>query len=141
MTDINKVVLIGRLTRDGELTYTKSGYPILKMALAVNLARKQNEQWVDEASFFEAVLWGRRGETLASYTTKGKQVSIDGHLRQERWENAQGERRSRVVIDVDNLQLLGGGERKKQESGVNQFVSEVHKSAEPAGNFKDDVPF
>jgi single-strand DNA-binding protein len=108
MADLNHVVLIGRLTRDAELKYTANGQAVCKFSIAVNRRRKSGEQWVDEPNFFDVVLWGRQGETLNQYLVKGKQVGVDGELRQDRWEQ-DGQNRSRVEIVASNLQLLGGG--------------------------------
>ena len=104
--DINKVLQVGRLTRDAELAYTNSGYALCKFSIAVNRRRKQGEQWVDEAHYFDIQLWGRRGEGLHPYLAKGTQVAIEGALRQERWEQ-DGLKRSRVTIEAINVQLLG----------------------------------
>ena len=108
MADINKVILVGRITRDSELAYTGGGYPILKFSIAVNRRRKQGDQYVDEASFFDIRLWGKFAEALKPYTDKGQAVAIDGTLKQERWETQSGDKRSRVVIDASYIQLLGG---------------------------------
>lgn len=107
MQDLNHVVLIGRLTRDAEIKYTGSGTPVTRIGLAVNRRRKSGDGWIDEASFFDVVLWGRMGESLSQYLTKGKQVAIDGELRQNRWEQ-NGQKRSKVEVVANNLQLLGG---------------------------------
>lgn len=107
MADVNHVVLIGRLTRDSELKYTANGMPVCKFAIAINKRRKQGEQWVDEANFFDIVLWGRSGESLNQYLVKGKQVAIEGELHQNRWEQ-DGQTRSKVEVVATNVQLLGG---------------------------------
>ncbi|MDR2210451.1 MAG: single-stranded DNA-binding protein [Spirochaetaceae bacterium] len=107
MADLNHVMLIGRLTRDAELKYTAGGQAVCKFSIAVNRRRKSGDQWVDEASFFDIVLWGRQGESLNQYLVKGKQVGVDGELRQDRWEQ-DGQNRSKVEIVANNIQLLGG---------------------------------
>ncbi len=109
MADVNRVVLVGRLTRDAELRYTASGLPVCNFAVAVNRRRKNGDEWVEEASFFDIVLWGRQGESLNQYLVKGKQVAIDGELRQNRWEQ-DGQSRSRVEVVANNIQLLGSGQ-------------------------------
>ena len=114
--DINKIMLVGRLTRDAELAYTNSGYALCKFSIAVNRRRKQGEQWVDEAHYFDIQLWGRRGEGLHPYLAKGTQVAIEGALRQERWEQ-DGLKRSRVTIEAINIQLLGGNRNGSGNSG------------------------
>lgn len=122
MADVNHVVLIGRLTRDAELKYTSGGMAVCKFALAVNKRRKQGEQWVDEANFFDIVLWGRSGETLNQYLVKGKQVAVEGELHQNRWEQ-EGQSRSKVEIMANNVQLLGGGPGGPGGSGASGSMS------------------
>ncbi len=109
MADVNRVVLVGRLTRDAELRYTASGLPVCNFSIAVNRRRKNGDEWVEEASFFDIVLWGRQGESLNQYLVKGKQVAIDGELRQNRWEQ-DGQSRSRVEVVANTIQLLGSGQ-------------------------------
>lgn len=106
-TDLNHVTLIGRLTRDAELKYTSAGFAISTFSIAVNRRRKNGEQWIEEASFFEVNLYGKSAESLKPYLVKGKQVAVDGELRQDRWEQ-DGQPRSKVVIAANNVQLLGG---------------------------------
>jgi single-strand DNA-binding protein len=108
MADLNHVVLIGRLTRDAELKYTANGQAVCKFSIAVNRRRKNGDQWVDEANFFDIVVWGRQGESLNQYLVKGKTVGIDGELRQDRWEQ-DGQNRSKVEIMAGNVQLLSSG--------------------------------
>jgi single-strand DNA-binding protein len=107
MADLNQVMMIGRLARDAELKYTAEGTAVCKMSLAVNRKKKSGDTWVDEASFFEVVLWGRQGEALKPYLIKGKQVGVAGELRQDRWEQ-DGQNRSKVQILANSIQLLGG---------------------------------
>lgn len=76
MADINHVTLVGRLTRDAELKYTNSGQAVSNIALAVNQRRRREDQWVDEAHFFDCVVWGRTAEVLNQYLVKGKQVGL-----------------------------------------------------------------
>ncbi len=108
MQDLNHVMLIGRLTRDAELKYTNGGMPITKLGLAVNRRKKSGDNWTEEANFFDIVVFGRMGEALNPYLVKGKQIAVDGELRQNRWEQ-NGQKRSKVEITANNLQLLGGG--------------------------------
>ena len=144
MTDLNQVVLVGRLTRDAELKYTNSGFAILKFSLASNRSIKRDDNWQEEVSFFNAVIFGKRAESLAQYMLKGKQIGIAGELRQDRWEQ-EGQSRSRVEIVVNNLQFLGG-----KGSGASS-ASYTPPTESPAGNqvdappmaddFNDDIPF
>ncbi len=107
MADINRVIIVGRLTRDAELKYTSGGSPVAKFGLAVNRRRKVGDQWEEEANFFDVVVWGRTAEALNQYLVKGKQIGVEGELRQDRWEQ-DGQKRSRVEIVASNIMLLGG---------------------------------
>jgi single-strand DNA-binding protein len=122
MADLNHVVLIGRLTRDAELKYTANGQAVCKFSVAVNRRRKSGDQWVDEANFFDIVLWGRQGEALNQYLVKGKLVGVDGELRQDRWEQ-DGQNRSKVEIVANNLQLLGGSPGSGGGNGTASYGS------------------
>ena len=141
MADINHVVLVGRLTRDAELKFTSGGQAVCKFSIAVNRRRKQGDQWVDEPSFFDIVLWGRQGETLNQYLVKGKQIGVDGELRQDRWEQ-DGQKHSRVEVVANNLQLLGSG--SGNYAGASSFGNrqESKETVDNNGdNFTDDIPF
>jgi single-strand DNA-binding protein len=108
MADVNHVVLVGRLTRDAELKYTPSGFPISTFSLALNRKKKNGDQWVEEAHYFDVELFGKSAESLKTYLVKGKQIAVEGELRQDRWEQ-DGQKRSKVKIAASNVQLLGGG--------------------------------
>lgn len=146
--DINKVILVGRLTRDAEQSYTQSGFALLKFSLAVNRNKKQGDQWTEEASFFDITLFGRRGEALANYLTKGKQIAVEGQLKQDRWEAQDGSKRSKVVIDATDVQLLGNShgdnvDSRGQSGPRSQRPDPAARSPEgpPSANFTDDIPF
>ena len=83
--DINHIMIIGRLTRDADLKYTSGGFAISNFSIAVNRRRKNGDQWIEEANFFEINLYGKSAESLKPYLIKGKQVAVDGELRQDRW--------------------------------------------------------
>jgi single-strand DNA-binding protein len=151
MADVNHVILIGRLTRDAELKYTAGGVACCKFSIAVNKSRKQGESWVKETSFFDIVLWGKQGESVNQYLVKGKQVAVEGELHQNRWEK-NGQNFSKVDINANNVQLLGGG-ANGQESAPSQGSAYQKRAPEPVeqelplsddGNppdFPDDIPF
>ena len=135
MADINRVILVGRLTRDAELKYTGSGIPVCTFSIAVNRRRKNGETWEDEASFFDIVLWGRMGETLNQYLVKGKQVCVEGELRQNRWEQ-DGQPRSKVEIIATNFQLVGGNPGGASMSAGNAGSSGYSGSSQNGGNYQ-----
>ena len=120
MKDINTVVLTGRITKDPELKYTSGGTAIMSFSLAVNYSKKQGEQWVDEVSFFDCNYFGKAAESVKQYMTKGQMVAIEGELRQERWEK-DGLARSKVVINVANLRLVGGQKAENSTPVYNAY--------------------
>ena len=121
MADINHVVLVGRLTRDAQLKYSNSGLAITEFSIAVNAQRKQGDQWVDEANFFDVTVFGRQGEAIQRYLVKGKQVGVDGRLKQDRWQNQEGQNRSKVTVVANNVMLLGGGQGGSAPTGPDDF--------------------
>lgn len=110
MTDLNHVVLIGRLTRDlgtdeRSFGYVSNGQARANVSIAVNRSRKSGDQWIDEANYFDVTIWGKQAEALKPYLTKGKMIAVDGYLKQDRWEK-DGQKQSRVSIVANNVQLL-----------------------------------
>lgn len=140
MADINHVILVGRLTRNAELKYTNSGAPVAKFSIAVNQRRKKDDQWVDEAHFFDIVLWGKTAESLNPYLVKGKQVGIEGQLRQNRWEQ-EGQARSKVEISATNVMLLGAKVGTQTPDAPPPEGKEFPESPSSAEHFEDDIPF
>ena len=106
-SDINSVVIVGRLTRDVELKYMNNGNAVASMSIAVNRSKKEGDQWVSEAHFFDVSYFGKGAEAVKPYLTKGKHIAVQGSLRQNRWEK-DGQKQSRVVIVADSVELLGG---------------------------------
>lgn len=109
MANINTVTIVGNLTKDMELKYTAGGMAIGTFTIAVNRDIKRDGEWVKEAAFFEVSAFGKQPENLKPYMTKGKQVGIEGFLKQDRWVDQQTQQnRSKVTIVANNIQLLGG---------------------------------
>jgi len=155
MTDMNHVTLIGRLTRDvgadeRSFAYLPSGQARANVSIAVNRSRKNGDQWVDEVSYFDVTIWGKQAESLKPYLTKGKQIAIEGYLRQDRWEK-DGQKQSRVTITATNVQLLGGKSDGNQQNGGYVPKFQPKSNSEPdmdsapfggdTGAFPEDIPF
>jgi len=144
MAGINHVVLVGNLTRDAELKFTNAGLAISKFSLAVNRRTKKGDTWQDEVDFFDAVFMGKGAEAVSQYLLKGKQVGIQGELRQNRWEQ-EGQKRSKVEVFVTNLQLLGGGRGGQaapvEPGGGEQAAPGSQAPGTSADDFNDDIPF
>ena len=153
MADLSVAVLVGRLTKNAELRYANSGQAICVFSVATSSRKKKGDQWIDEASFWDVELWGKQGESLNQYLVKGKQVAIEGTMRQDRWEK-DGVSRMKVIINAQSVQLLGGGQDvrntsqtpdKKEEPRRQSPYAPDGEQATPrvgtADDFSDDIPF
>ena len=148
--DTNMVIIVGRLTRDAELKYTNSGAAITNISVANTKVRKNGDQWEEDTNFFEATLFGRQGEALNQYLQKGQQVSLTGELDYQSWEK-DGQKRSKVVIKVNNVQLLGGKKDNSNGGGSTNINNSYNKPVnnKPSydnngpnnANFEDEIPF
>ena len=143
MASYNRVVLVGNVTRDIELRYTPSGTAVTDLGLAVNERVKRNEQWVEEAHFFDVTLWGRTAEVAAEYLSKGSSVLIEGRLKLDRWEQ-DGKKRSKIQIVGEKMQMLGGrGGGGSRPSGphASTAAAGVESASSQGPPPEDEVPF
>jgi single-strand DNA-binding protein len=142
--DINRVTLVGRLTRDPELRHLPSGNPVLQLGLAVNGRQKDDAgNWTDKPNFFDIKVFGNQAESLAQHLAKGRRVGIDGRLDWSSWEAQDGSKRSKVEVVAFQVQFLdsrgegeGGGERPFVPAGAQQENADFASSAAD-----DDIPF
>jgi len=142
--NINRVVLVGNLTRDPELKHLPSGTALCSLRLAVNTRRKdESGQWTDKPNYFDVSVWGAQGENCAQYLAKGRPVAIDGRLEWREWDATDGSgKRQAVEIVAENVQFLGS--RDSAGGGEPQFVpaGAAGESADfPASSADDDIPF
>lgn len=115
MNDINSCILIGRLTRDGELTYTQNGKAKLAFSLAVNRSIKQGDQWADDTAFFDVTCWGIMAEGLKQRIGRGSLVGVVGRLCQDRWkDNQTGQNRTKIYILAESVEVLKGLQKDGQ---------------------------
>src|SRR5438876_2002192 len=141
--DINRVTIVGRLTRDPELAHLPSGTAVLKLGVAVNGRQKdEGGNWIDKPNFFDVKVFGNQADALNNHLAKGRRVGVDGRLDWSSWEAQDGSKRSKVEIVAQSVQFLdsrgdgnGGGER--------QFVPAAAAAAEAdfAAAPEDDIPF
>ena len=143
--DINRVTIVGRLTRDPELRHLPSGTAVLQLGVAVNGRQKDDGgNWIDKPNFFDVKVFGNQADTLNTHLSKGRRIGVDGRLDWSSWEAQDGSKRSKVEIIAQSVQFLdsrgeGGGD------GERQFVP----AAATAGNedfggsasADDDIPF
>lgn len=137
-SDINVTVFSGRLTRDAELKYSDTGTAVCSFSVASNYSRKQGDQWIEEVSYFDCVMFARRAEALHKYLTKGQQVVIDAEARQDRWEK-DGQKRSKIKFYVQDIKLVGS----KSDSGRAPDGTQPGDMGYTGSgaDFEDDVPF
>ena len=137
---INRVVVTGNLTRDPELSATAGGMSILKMGIAVNDRRKnqQTGEWEDSPNFFDVVVFGTRGESLSRFLSKGSKVAIEGKLRWHSWETPEGDKRSKVEIIADDIEFMSS--RNEGGGGGGGNYSAPAPGPKPE-TFEDDIPF
>jgi single-strand DNA-binding protein len=150
MANINRVVLVGNLTKDPELRHTPSGTAVCKLRLAVNTRQKDPQgNWGDKPNYFDVTVWGNQGESCAQYLSKGRPVGVDGRLDWREWDAQDGSKRQAVEIIADNVQFLGSREGGGEGggSGGNQFVPAAAAAESNAdfgtagGGADDDIPF
>ena len=144
---MNKVLLIGRLTRDPELRYTGNNTPVATFSIAVN-RDFQNQQGEREADFFNIVVWRKQAENVKNYLTQGSQVAIDGRLQTRSYDDQNGQKRYVTEVVANNVEFLGS---KNSSSNTNNNTGSNAKAEptpydfgdapEPKGTDVDSNPF
>jgi single-strand DNA-binding protein len=136
---LNKVFLIGRLTRDPEIRFLPSGSQITSFSIAVNRAykTKDSDEWKEETYYIDIDTFGYLAERLGKQLSKGTQILVEGSLRQDRWETQTGEKRSKIKVVADKVSLLSGKGTQKEEEVP------PPEAKEPIEDFSsdEDVPF
>ncbi len=158
-TDFNRVILIGRLTRDVDLRQIQSGTSIASFSIANNRSYVTGSgEKREEVSFFNCILWGKQGEAFAKYVKKGHRVAVEGRLQQRSWQDKDGNNRSTVEIVADSFQFLEtrqDGNRQESSGYGSSFLQQQNAPAPydgPAPDYgrsenvsdafnDDDIPF
>ena len=148
MPNYNKVILMGRLTRDPEVRYVSSGTPVAGLGLAVNRRWKNQEgQMQEETTFVDVDAFGRQAETIGQYLKKGRPVMVEGRLKLDQWDDKQtGQKRSKLGVVLENFQFLdsrGEGGGGGDSSGYSQPEPSSGTPSGGGGSVPedDDVPF
>jgi len=143
MASLNRVILVGNLTKDPEVKSTPDGTSVANLRMAVNRpwTNKQGER---EADYFTIVAWRKLAELCSQYLSKGSPVAIEGRLQTRSWETQEGQKRSTVEIVADNIQFLsrgaGGNDYQADQSSSQQDSSNLEPVAAPAANDTEDLP-
>lgn len=128
MADLNRVLLIGRLTRDPELRYLPNGTPKAELRLATGRKYKDKSgEWQEDTCYVDVVVWSRQAEIASQYLAKGRQVFVEGRLDYQEWESQEGQKRSKHQVVAERVQFLdgkgggqggaGGGEMGEEGAG------------------------
>ena len=153
MANLNKVMLMGNVTRDVELRYTPKGTAVADIGLAVNRVRTgESGERIEETTFVDITLWGRTAEIAQQYSGKGKPLFVEGRLHMDSWDDkTTGQKRTKLKVVAENIQLMGapgGGGAPQQQGGEQpqqQAPQQRTQGGSPAqgGNFddSDDIPF
>ena len=160
MANVNKVMLLGNITRDLEVRYTPKGTAVCDLGMAVNRIRTgDNGERIEEVTYVAVTLWGRQAELAGQYLSKGRSVFIEGRLQLDQWDDKQtGQKRSRLRVVGENMQFIGGqggsgsnqsgsGAPRQQTAPSDQQQSPPQSdqggaaAAESFDNDEDDIPF
>lgn len=143
--DINSVTLVGRLTRDGEFSYTQNtNKPLYRFSIANNTGRSDAQ---DSVHYFDVVVWDKIAEICNQYLSKGSQVIVMGRLTQRRYQDQQGQQRSRIEIVANTVQFLGGsgagsgGGMERSSSSQSSSNETGHSGNKVSFDGDDDIPF
>lgn len=151
MANLNKVMLIGNLTRDPELRQTPKGTAVAQFGLAVNRSfRGEDGQSREETTFVDLEAWGKQAEVISKYLSKGRPVFIEGRLKLDQWEDKNGGgKRSKMRVVVENFQFLGskqdgeGGGGGGSSGAEREPVGPPRRAEQPTADagIDEDVPF
>ena len=134
MASLNKVLLIGNLTRDPELRYIPSGSAVASFTLAMNRVFKmQTGEKKEEVAFVRIVVWGRMAEICSEYLKKGRAVFVEGRLQSRSWDGADGQKRNTLEVIAMNVQFLGAGQGGGTGAGKGREMADM-----PSG--KEEIP-
>lgn len=118
MASYNRIILVGNLTRDPQLSYTPNNTPVCKFGVATNTKwRDRDGNMREEVCFVDCTVFGKRAETFNQYMAKGRPVLVEGRLRLDQWTSPEGDKKSKHEVVVDNFTFLGGGRDGGQRSG------------------------
>jgi len=149
-SDLNRVILIGRLTRDPEIRYTPAGTAVASFSLANSRTYAVTGEKKEQVSYFDCIAWSKLGEIITEYCKKGHRIAVEGRLQQSRWDDQDGKKRSKVELVIENFQFLTGkGEgaeipaepRSKTSEPSNDFGGSGSSSFEENPFSDDDIPF
>lgn len=117
MANLNRVFLIGNLTRDPQQRFLPSGQGVVEFGVATNRRFTANGEKREETTFVDITAWGQQGDLIHRYLKKGQPIFIEGRLKFDRWETKEGESRSKLSVVLDRFEFLGTGGRRDEQGG------------------------
>ena len=158
MASFNKVILLGNLTRDPQLSYLPSQTAVVEFGLAVSRRfKKQDGSQGEEVCFVDCQMFGKRAEVINKYLSKGNPIFVEGRLKFDSWQGQDGTKKSKLRVFVENFEFVGGGQGagggqgqssgygQQQGSGYGAPQQQVPNAAPPMGEPfappEDDIPF
>lgn len=135
---MNKVILIGNLTKDPDLRYTPNGVAVCTFTVAINKPGKKDK---DEADFINIVAWQKLADLCATYLRKGRQAAIEGRLQTRSYDDKEGKRRYVTEVVAENVQFLGGRDKHEQQGMNDPFADPFSSSGQPINIDPDNLPF
>jgi single-strand DNA-binding protein len=148
--DLNRVTLVGRLTKDPELRHTAGGDAVCTIRLAVSSrARDESGGWGDKSNYFDVTVFGRQAETASTYLSKGRRIGVDGRLSWREWQAQDGTRRQSVEVIANDVFFLdsrgdsanGGDYGAAPAAGGDLPVDRTDMQQQPVAVGDDDIPF
>jgi len=138
MSDVNKVIITGRVTRNSELRETPAGTPVTDISVVSNRIWTKNGERQEDATFVDVTIWGKQAETLSPMLTKGRHVMVEGRLKLNSWETDEGVKRSKLTVVAESVNLTPSNpnpQRNAEQSAASPVA--VGASSET----EDDTPF
>jgi len=140
LSNYNKVILMGNLTRDPEVRFTRDGAPVASFTLAINNRYRQENETREDVSYIDVVTFGKQADLVKNYLEKGSPVLVEGRLQQRRWEQ-EGQKRSKVEVVTQSITFVGPNRRSssspagslQEETGLQGFSGEAESDG--------DIPF
>lgn len=153
MPNLNKVMVMGNLTRDPELKTLQSGVSVVNFGIAINRKYKSGDDFKEEVTFLDIEAWGRRAEVIKEHLAQGSPIFIEGRLKYETWQDRNtGQKRSRLKVVAENFEFVGGRSRDQQGGGHGREGKQYQPQGQPKPSKEqhnqqqnqwppDDVPF
>ena len=133
MSDLNEVIVSGRLTRDSELRYTPNGTAVTDVIIASNRIWSKDSDRQEETTFVDVTIWGKQAESLNEYLIKGRHLMVVGRLKLNKWETDDGAKRSKLTMVAEKINLTPGGGKSNGNGSTSGGKEKVKE--------KEEVPF